>query len=45
LKAWEGVTYESAAFNEDCFSGSTKRKRMTRKSSGKKGKRKLPRKE
>ncbi|CAB3984390.1 Hypothetical predicted protein [Paramuricea clavata] len=44
-KARKGVTYDSAAFNVDCFSGSTKRKRMTRKSSGKKGKSKLPRKE
>jgi hypothetical protein len=29
LKAREGVTYESAAFNEDCFSGSTKREMKT----------------
>ncbi|CAB3991309.1 hypothetical protein AWC38_SpisGene23161 [Paramuricea clavata] len=29
--ARKGVTYESAAFNVDCFSGSTKRKRMTGK--------------
>ena len=45
LRAREGVTYESAAFNEDCFSGSTKRERKTWKNSGKKCKSKLPRKE
>ena len=42
LKAQEGVMYESAAFNEDCFSGSTKRKRKAGENSGKKGKNKLP---
>jgi hypothetical protein len=30
LKALEGVTYESAAFNEDNFNGSRKRKREDR---------------
>ena len=44
LKAREGITYESAAFNEDNIQGSRKRKRQTGKDTGKKGKSKLTRK-
>lgn len=45
LKALEGVTYESAAFNEDNFNGSRKRKRKTDKTTPKEGKSKKTRKE
>ena len=45
LKSLEGVTYESAAFNEDNFNGSRKRKRKTDKTTPKEGKSKKTRKE
>ena len=45
LKALEGVTYESAAFNEESLSESGKRKRKAGKNISTKGKSKLPRKE
>ena len=44
LKAREGITYESAAFNEDNIQGSRKRKRQSGKETGKMGKSKLTRK-
>lgn len=34
LKATEGVTYESGAFNKDCLDGSRKRKRQKGQNSG-----------
>ena len=44
LKALEGVTYESAAFNEDCLSSSSKRKRKIGKTNIKEANSKVPRK-
>ena len=44
LKSMEGVTYESAAFNEDCVHSSSKRKRKIAKSTTTEASSKVPRK-
>jgi hypothetical protein len=44
LKTLEGTTYESAAFNEDCLEGPSKRKRKIGKRNTKEGKSKVQRK-
>ena len=44
LKSMEGVTYESAAFNEDCEHSLSKRKSKTGKSTTTEASSKVPRK-
>ena len=44
LKSMEGMTYESAAFNEDCVHSSSKRKRKIGKSTTTEASSKVPRK-
>ena len=42
FKSMEGVTYERAAFNEDCVHGSSKRKRKIGKSTTTEASSKVP---